>query len=237
MKKEVVMTKSQAIYDLLMCECEAAVDDFAKSKFSLYHRLIELKPAKKYVSMIAEYYSRVQEELRELVDDKAPDLVEAYDYLKVSQRKKFLAFVTSIVDDATSYAVSKKKVRVKRKVSFEKVVSKLKYKQSDGDFKLNSIDPVVIPQSEILFVFNTKYRHLFVYQAKEGEKLSVKGTTLQNFDEEKSYMKRVRKPQMLFGSILQTTRLRAVKVCGELKSKPNPATGRINGDCILLRAI
>ena len=233
------MNKSQMIYDQLMCECENAIDVFTKSnksKFSLYNRLIILKPAKKYVVKIAEFYTRLQEELRELVEDKTPDLVEAYNYLKLPQRKKFLEFVTTLVEDANSYATSKKKVRVKRKVSFEKIVSKLKYKQSDGDFKLNSIDPIVIPQSEILFVFNTKYRDLFIYQAKEGEKLSVKGTTLQNFDEEKSFKKKIRKPEMI-GNVLQTTKLRAIKAFGEIKTKPGIATGRINGDCVLLRAI
>ena len=41
-----MMNKSQMTYDQLMCECENAIDDFAKSKFSLYRRLIVLKPAK-----------------------------------------------------------------------------------------------------------------------------------------------------------------------------------------------
>ena len=231
------MNKSQMTYDQLMCECENAIDDFAKSKFSLYRRLIVLKPAKKYAAKIAEYYSRLQEELRELVEDKTPDLLEAYDYLKVPQRKKFLAFVTTLIEDANSYAASQKKVRVKRKVSFERIVSKLKYKQSDGDFKLNSIDPIVIPQSEVLFVFNTKYRDLFIYQAKEGEKFSVKGTTLQNFDEDKSFKKKVRKPEDALSSVLKVTKLRSIRAFDEIKTKSGVATGRINGDCILLRAI
>ena len=46
------MNKSQMTYDQLMCECENAIDDFAKSKFSLYRRLIVLKPAKKYAAKI-----------------------------------------------------------------------------------------------------------------------------------------------------------------------------------------
>ena len=126
---------------------------------------------------------------------------------------------------------------MKRKVSSEKIVSKLKYKQSDGDFKLNSIDPIVIPQSEVLFVFNTKYRDLFIYQAKEGEKLSVKGTTLQNFDEDKSFKKKVRKPEDALSSVLKVTKLRSIRAFDEIKTKSGVATGRINGDCILLRAI
>jgi len=231
------MTKAELVYDSLMCECESAIDNFDTTKFSLYRRLIVLKPAKKHASQIAERYKALQEELRELVEDKTPDLLEAYDYLKIPQRKKFLAFVTTLIEDATSYAASKKKTRVKRKISFEKVVSKLKYKQSDLDFKLNSIDPIVIPQSEILLVFNTKYRDLFIYQAKDGEKLSVKGTTLQNFDEEKSFKKKIRKPEQTLNNLQQTTKLRAIKAFDEIKTKSGTATGRINSDCILLRAI
>jgi len=231
------MTKSEMIFDSLMCECEMAIDNFDTTKFNLYRRLIVLKPAKKIASQIAERYLALQEELRELVEDKTPDLVEAYDHLKIPQRRKFLDFVTSLIEDATSYAVSKKRTRVKRKISFEKVVSKLKYKQSDLDFKLNSIDPLVIPQSEILFVFNTKYRDLFIYRAKEGEKLSVKGTTLQNYDEKTSFKKKIRKPEQTLNNLQQTTRLRAIKAFDEIKTKSSSVTGRVNQDCILLRAI
>jgi len=231
------MSKSELVYNSLLCECELAIDNFQTSDFSLYKKLIDTKLPQLYANKIGDYYSRLQEELRELVEDKTPDLVEAYGDLKLPQRKKFLAVVTSIVDDAMSYAASKKKVRVKRKTTSAKVVSKLKYKQADADFKLNSIDPVIIPQSEILFVFNTKYRELFMYQAIEGEMLSVKGTTLQNFDEEKSFKKKIRKPEDTLNNVQQTTKLRAVKAFDEIKTKCGNATGRINGDCILLRAI
>jgi len=231
------MTKAERLFDSLMCECESAIDEFEKTKFSLYRRLIVFKPAKKLASQIAERYAALQEELRELVEDETPDLVEAYDYLKKPQRRKLLAFVTTLIEDATSYATSKKRTRVKRKISFEKVVSKLKYKQSDLDFKLNSIDPLVIPQSEILFVFNTKYRQLFIYRAKEGEKLSVKGTTLQNYDEKTSFKKKIRKPEQTLNNLQQTTRLRAIKAFDEIKTKSGSVTGRINEDCILLRAL
>ena len=231
------MSKSELVYNSLLCECELAIDNFLTSDFSLYKKLIDTKLPKMYANKIADYYLRLQEELRELVEDKTPDLVEAYGDLKIPQRKKFLAFVTSIVDDAMSYAASKKKVRVKRKISSAKIVSKLKYKQADADFKLNSIDPVVIPQSEILFVFNTKYRDLFIYRAKEGEMLSVKGTTIQNFDEKLSGKKKVRKPEDTLNNLQQTTRLRAIKAFDEIKTKSGTATGRINSECILLRAL
>jgi len=260
------MNKSQITYDQIMCECESAIDYLVdqlvdinkmhsletkssnllkieqscrnlKPKFSLYRRLIVLKPAKKYAANIAEYYSRLQKELRELVEDKTPELVESYQFLKIPQHKKYLDFVNSLIDDANSYATGQKKVRVKCKVSFEKIVSKLKYKEFDADLKISSIDPIVIPQSEILFVFNTKYRDLFIYQAKDGEKFSVKGTTLQNFDEDKSFKKKIRKPEDVLNSVLKTTKLRAIRAFGEIKTKPGIATGRINGECILLRAI
>jgi len=183
-------------------------------------------------------YTQYKENLENFIKEvNTEDLVEAYSHLKVPQRKKLLAVVTSLIDDATSYSATKRKVRVKRPISFEKIVSKLKYKQTDVDFKVSSIDPAIIPQSQILLVFNTKYRFLFIYQAKEGEQLSVKGTTLLNFDEDKSFKKRIRKPELILGKIQQTTKLRAVKMFGEAKSKPGPATGRINSDCILLRAI
>jgi hypothetical protein len=77
---------------------------------------------------------------------------------------------------------------------------------------------------------------LFIYQAKEGEKLSVKGTTLQNFDEKKSFKKKIRKPELL-SSVYRSTKLRSINAFSEIKTKPGVATGRINGDCVLLRAI
>lgn len=233
------MNKADIAFTMILTECELALDKWSvtkSSKYSLYKRLIITKLPRKRAIDIAEHYEPLREELRELVEDRTEDLVEAYGHLKVPERKKLLEFVTSLVEDSKSYAVSQKKSRVKPKVSNNKIVSRLKFKQTDLDYKLNSIDPLVIPDSELLLVFNTKTRHLFIYQAKEGAKLSVKGTTLQNYDEEKSFKKTIRKPEDTLKSVTSGTKLRAVKAFEQIKTKPSGVTGRINGDCILLRA-
>ena len=89
-----------------------------------------------------------------------------------------------------------KKLRVKKSPSKEKLVAKLKYAKESKELKLVSINPVDIVGAAELWVYNTKTRKLGKYVPgtyKDG--ISVKGTTILDFDETKSVQKTLRKPE------------------------------------------
>ena len=160
--------------------------------------------------------------------------------MSVQKRKKYLAFINMLIEDADRY-ISKKSAtrntRVAKPITTEKLVSKVKYKKEDGEYKITSVDPINIIGSSTVFVFNVKYRELRMYVASTEMGLRIKGTTLINFDENKSQRKKLRKPEDAITSLLKSTKFQASKCFDSIKTRPADVKGRINEDCIILRII
>ena len=76
-----------------------------------------------------------------------------------------------------------------------------------------------------------------MYVASTEMGLRVKGTTLINFDENKSQRKKLRKPEDAITSLLKSTKLQVSKCFDSIKTRPADVKGRINEDCIILRII
>ena len=64
----------------------------------------------------------------------------------------------------------------------------------------------------------------------------IRGTTLQGFDFERSRTKTLRKPDEFIPIALKKTVRQFDKLFNELTTKETQPTGRINVDCVLLRA-
>jgi len=140
-----------------------------------------------------------------------------------------------MIEDAKAHGKTTRKPRIKRPKSAEKQIRKLKYLKEDDTYKLQSIDPVAIPFSQRAYTFNTKYRQLTIYQARVADGLSVSGTTIKGFDEKKSITIIVRKPEDFLPLVLAGTVKKIENLVKTLKTKPQPANGRVNNNTILLK--
>ena len=88
----------------------------------------------------------------------------------------------------------------------------------------------------MLIAFNAKYRYITVYESTLNNTLSVKGTTIQNYDEKTSIRKKIRKPVDFFAKLRTATNKNNLnKLIGSVKAKPQKINGRINADTILLK--
>jgi len=97
---------------------------------------------------------------------------------------------------------------------------------------LVSVNPEKIIGANELWVYNTRYKTLGVYHAVNTVRgLSVKGCTIQHFDEDTSVQKTARKPKDIL-SVLNKRSLK--KQLNNMKTKEQTMTGRINAQTILL---
>jgi hypothetical protein len=153
--------------------------------------------------------------------------------------------ITDACDISEAEGKANRKVRKVRIKSPEDLVKKLKFKQSDAEYGLGSIMPADIIYARMLVVFNTRNRKLGVYYAKnvdpmglqrEGSGLSVKGTTITGYDEEKSLQRTIRKPDEFLPQIKIATRAKTEKLFQSLKTTETKLIGRTNGETILLAA-
>jgi hypothetical protein len=108
----------------------------------------------------------------------------------------------------------------------------LKYQKENAEFRVASIDPAKLLGAKYLVAFNTKTRDLSLYYANEGG-FSVKGTSIINFDETKSFTKKLRKPLDILPLI--DTRINAERQFKNIKSAGRVPNGRTNDFTILYK--
>ena len=225
----------------LIAEIEGHLDNFYRDgivfKPGDWLSQHDVKP--QIAQRIADYYKPLYAELYDALEGKDVQLKEAYSSWKKTKLKIYMEFVKSIVSAAETRAtvVKVRKPRKKKEKPISVIVSKLKYKEKDDDYKITSVDPKQIVGCNQLWVFNTKYRTLAVYNAMGPAGLNIKGSTLTGFDEKTSIVKKLRKPTEQVNKLLDGGKVVLRKFMDEIKCKPKGANGRINNETILLRII
>ena len=171
--------------------------------------------------------------------DEQQDYVESFESYSKVQMKQHIAWWERVYKDCELWEANKKKQRKPRKYkppSKEKMAKKVKYKAEDKDLKLVSEQPINLPGCTAVVVYNTKNRKLGIYEATHKHHgLSLKGTTLLNYDLSTALQKTVRKPQDVLEK-LNTGGLQAIKnTFNALSTTETKLNGRLNKETILLR--
>jgi len=225
-------------------EIEDFVDSFVKTKkkidFNPYDWMLKNDIKAVYAKQIIDHFTPTKEELQLAISKKDSDLVEGYSNFKKSELKGYLDLICGIIDDCEKIINNKKitrKPRKKKAISVDKKVSKVQYKKEDNEYKLASINPVDIIAAKQLVVFNTKTKKLGVYIAKDDSGFSIKGTSIENYDELLSIQKTLRKPLDILPSVLKAKKTELKKIVSGINSKDSALNGRINSDTILLKVI
>lgn len=184
------------------------------------------------------FYKPMLKELDIATGDNDYEMSEAYSHLGKREMKRLHTFVREIVQACDTVAILAKTTRKPRKRKEKPasvLVSKVKYLKEFTDLKLKSVHPEKMVGAEEVWVFNVKYRKLFQYVAQDGLQISVKGTTLQNFDPEKSGAKTIRKPEVFFKGVESLTKRPLTKMFKDIRGVLAKATGRINEECIIVK--
>lgn len=227
-----------------IAEIEEVIDMFGGKtyidwdEYSVYNELQKVDAAYNTAKAVVDYYTPLRDEIKELVEDKTEDLVEAYSWLSVRKRKQYLNVIQSIIDDAEKYMMSKKAVRKPRKkkdTPATKQVEKMKYMSDSAEFKLVSVDPVNIVGASEVYLFNTKYRTMTYLVTQSPKGFEVKGSTIHGVDIEASYKKKLRKPEEFLSGFAKATKARARKILKELKTKEATCNGRVNDQTIIVK--
>lgn len=226
----------------LIADLEVQLDNYYRDgtqfKASDWLSQHDVKPA--IAQRIADYYKPLYSELFDALSGKVPELREAYSHYTKPKLKAYVEFVKSIVSAAETRAVvvkAARKPRKKKEKPASVVVSKLKFKEKDDTYNVVSVDPKQIVGANQLWVFNTKYRTLAVYNAMGPAGLNVKGSTLTGWDEKTSTVKTLRKPTEQLNKLKDGGKVVLRKFMDEIKCKPKTATGRINKETVLVRII
>ena len=226
----------------LIADIEGHLDNFYRdgTMFKPVDWLAQQDVKPMIAQKIADHYKPLYAEIFDALNGKDDQLKEAYSSWKKPKLKAYMEFVRSIISAAETRATIVKAIRKPRKKKEKPasaLVSKLKYKVKDETLKLDSVDPKQIIGCNQLWIFNTKYRTLGVYNAMGPAGLSVKGSSIVGYDEKTSIVKKLRKPTEQLNKLMQGGKIVLRKFMDDIKCKSKEATGRINNEVVLLRII
>lgn len=222
----------------LIADTENILDDFYRSEYKnkpvdYFKYLLEKNPSDKFIKELIQYYKPLLKEI-----EKEKDL-----NLSVAQRRSYINFVSKLISDSELYLSNHKKEkkltrkpRKKKIKSADQLTSKVQFKVSDPSLKITSVSPTTIVGAQYVWLFNTKYGRMTYLVAPDNQALTIKGTTVQNFDENKSLTKKIRKPEKNLSELLNMGKIAMVKSFVNLKTKAISANGRLNKDTVILKA-
>lgn len=223
-------------------ELEGVIDDilFNDATFDLSKDLKARQIPAQYCPYISEWVKRKAGEFIGVYESKDKEFTQAYENFPRRKITQFIKTLSTWLQDIESYSQFKKanrKPRAKKIKPAGTQISKLKFKKEDANYKLRSINPVDIVGASQVWIFNTKYKKLSVYRTDSRDGIQVKGTTLQNYDPEQCEQKTIRKPEELLKKVMDGGKIVLRRILSDVKSANTAVNGRINEDCILLRAI
>ena len=204
-----------------------------------------IKPA--HAKIVKEQYEGIYAEALENLAGTCEQLKEAYSFMDKKMKKDYVAFfekINAACDAIILTGKANRKQRKPRARSKDAIIKKLKFQLNDGALGIASISPTDVVYANELWVYNTKTRKVGVYHAKDkdprglqrqGAGLMVKGTTIQDFDEETSVQKTLRKPAEQINNWTGKAKTKFAKAFDEVKTTPTKLTGRINDSTILLQ--
>lgn len=215
--------------------------EFKNIKFPAYSLLTAHGIKGSGINMFKEKILFELELVQDAYNKTCEQAVEAYSHISKGNKKKMIILLEKIVDDIDRLKLNNKSSRVpraKKPKASDQQVSKLQYMVDDVDNKLTSINPIMIPGKERLFVFNTKTRKLTEYVTTSTKGFEVGGTSIKNFCDKSSKTAKLRKPEDVLPNVLTLAPTKIGKqVWDKITTKISAPNGRINKDCILLRVL
>jgi hypothetical protein len=224
-------------------EIDYSIDELITSHFKTVRSplaIMQDRVKAAHAKIIIELYKKEREEIQESLDTDEEQLLEGYGRYSKLQLRKLLSYYDQIINDAvklSSDAKSNRKTRKRKVKTPEQLVSKIKILEECKEFKLKSEDAKKIIGASQLWVFNIKTRKLGVYHADDAGGLSVKGSTVLNFNTMKSICKTLRKPEVILPEVVKGGKVFLRNAMADIKAKEKVLTGRLNSDTILVKIV
>lgn len=166
-------------------------------------------------------------------------LVEGYSHIKLPLLKKIVDFAANVQSSLLATKESKKIVRIRRKrpTDKNKLVRKLKYLPECKELGIKSLSPVDIIGASEVWVYDVKRKKIGVYASDYEGTLGVKGTSIHNYSDVKSYEKTFRKPDIQVPEFMKTRKNGLHKFVDSIRGKKLAPRKRLLPDMVIVRII
>ena len=188
--------------------------------------------------------NRVAEALQDWTDatGQAQEMQTIAGDERVAQVRAAYNAVLNVIKMLGQNVKAERKAARKRKGFDEKKAAKLvknvRTKKVDTKYNVVSLPADEIVGATSVLVFNTKNRRLNYFVAEAGATLSVRGTSVLNFNDDKSLSKILRNPERDLAAFRSANNARRIEVLinDTIKGVTHKANGRLNADTVILKA-
>ena len=221
------------------------VDNYAitkkktKANFSQYLKSsdIDRRTINEYIDNHITYVTDQIDELELAITGSDPVVKEGYANFRKPELREFQDILRGIVDDLYSYQDSKKIFRKRKRPTPDKLVSHLKLSDKDLVLEDKTYSPtpsVDIIGAKYIFLYNIENRELSCYY---GRSLSVRNTVIDGYDSDKSWVRKLRKPEQFIDDVISCTKYNVDTIGDNLSTKPKTPSGRTLSKQILLKVL
>jgi len=170
--------------------------------------------------------------------DKDEQMIEGYTWISARNLKAGAAFLEDCRASCARLAIEKQvaRVRKKRPIDKNKLVSKLKYLAESKELKLTSIKPVDCLNVNEVWVYNTRTRKLGVYRAEYPGSITIKGSQFVGVALNNSTQKTLRKPTEQLAGFSKTNKNQTKKFFDAIRGTEVKLKPRSNEFLIILKA-
>jgi hypothetical protein len=225
-------------------ELEGQLDDYITSDYKIdaspYGIMHTMNIKSVHVNRIVEVFKRKRIEFDAVLNTDDKELKDGYGNFSKPQLKKVIAWCDQVILDCQKImgsATENRKPRKRKVKSPDELVAKVKVLDKFDELKLVSVPTREIIGTMQLWVYNVKTRKLGCYHAEDAGGLSVKGTSLINFNESKSIHKKLRKPEVSLPEVMKAGKVLLRNYMDSIRAVESALTGRLNDDTILLRSL
>lgn len=216
------------------------MDGEFNNKFDAYKLFKQYQLKGSTLNMFKDIVMQEYQPVKDAYDKTCDQAIEGYSHIKRTDLNKMIKLMENVFADLDKLKAATKAAkipRIKKPKASDVQIKNLKYKIEDIDAKLMSINPVMIPGKEILYVYNTKTRKLSQFISNSTKGFEVSGTTIKNICDT-SRMATLRRPEGILPLILSQTQKQIDQIVwNDITTKVSVPNGRINNDCILLRVL
>ena len=216
-------------------ELEGQLDDYIASDYKIdaspYGVMHTMNIKSVHVNRIVEVFKRRRIEFDNVLNTDDKELKEAYGNFTKPQLKKVVAWCDQVILDCQKVmgsAAQNRKPRKRKVKSPEELTAKVKVLDKFDELKLVSVPATEIIGAMQLWVYNVKTRKVGCYHAEDAGGLSVKGTSLINFNESKSVHKKLRKPEVSLPELMKAGKVLLRNYMDSIRAVESSLTGRLN---------
>lgn len=213
---------------------------YEKKDFNLLKDMQSRALPAQYCLFVSNWIKRKAGEFIFAYESQDAEIKAAYNHIGRRGIASLISTLNQWLQDVEKYSQFKKanrKPRVKKAKPAGAQVAKLKYLKESTELKIKSISPTEMIGASQVWIYNAKYKKLAVYRSDSRDGIQVKGSSLQNYDPAQSEQKALRKPAETLKRVIEGGKIVLRKLLSDLSTKESTASGRINSDCIIVRAI